>query len=383
MANNGTVAEMLRRLESNSAEASEPQLVPPKPRYNDPVRHSMPLAAVTRTRAHAPTGWTAEPSSPVTTSSDRSSSSSGDCTPPSPSPYGAARARNSSWSHREWFSEDSNDARGNPPPRHPVPRAEGESLQARHRTPAPARLSEQRRTSGSTGRAMSALAWDSKFSDASLPQQTGRMISFTAVLSRQMSKLSRRDSEDSLLTMTSEPQAFSDSTYVAGDIWLAEKKLDQVESNIIARESNRNESRRGDGPVPHIRHTPSQRRAVASDPFSAHNENVEGSSRFVRMLWSGPAVHDPTPRSRPRAQHGSARADTRGRDKGTAAQQAHEGHFARVSSAGDAHMYGEFDPLYGGRRHSMRRFKAVAKRMDVARWWRRQSHLRAERRDMI
>lgn len=95
----------------------------------------------------------------------------------------------------------------------------------------------------------------------------------------------RGESQDSLVSQASEPISYSNKLYLASDIWLTEKKLDNVEGDIRNREEEK------------VRRRGKPRRDV-HDVFGRESESQNFSSRLVGLLWSNPVTANPAVPSR-------------------------------------------------------------------------------------
>jgi hypothetical protein len=223
--------------------------------------------------------------------------------------------------------------------------------------------------------------------------QPHRKTSFAQEMSRHVRSWTRRDSEDSFKSMASEPVSYSAQTYVASDIWLAERKLDLVEDGILDREEKK----------------ASRRRARAADVFSVESESQDFSSRIVRMLWANPVAHNPAatscpPEPRSLRSRRNARGQYRVQEKGNLASgRGPSPHYlnpgmphskSAVGTGGqDFLAQPGFDPSYpdaggnayesGGSFGRRNAFRRVVRKADFARWVRYRANLRAERRNVL
>lgn len=239
------------------------------------------------------------------------------------------------------------------------------------------------------GRQRSMAAYSS---GASRDAESRRISSFTKEVSKHMSRFSRRDSEDSLMSAASEPVSYSNHLYVSSDIWLAEKKLDVVEGGIIEREDKKARRRRG------------RPGASSSDAFSPEAEGQNFSSRLIGMLWSSPAAHNPMgPRhGAPRhgdphglAGRGIGRGNYRVRERGNIDTGVHgtvhnDAHGPRPATSmpkvdSYAAMAERDQIMRSGRilpkKNGMYFMRKALKRADIARWIRHRHNLRVERRE--
>lgn len=221
---------------------------------------------------------------------------------------------------------------------------------------------------------------------AATDQSEGRRKSS---FSRQF-RLSRRDSQDSMMSGASEPVSYSNNLYVSSDIWIAEKKLDNVEGEIMQREDDK-ARRRG---VP---------RRDVHDAFGEDAESQNFSSRLVGLLWSNPVTANPSVNTArgDRRHAGSVRRNGR-RGRGQARERGavgKEGKFMASDQMGD-NMPGALPHVFsnvGRGQHQTKEevasqdlarkqmgynVREIAKKADPARWFRRHAHRRAERRDI-
>jgi hypothetical protein len=201
-------------------------------------------------------------------------------------------------------------------------------------------------------------------------------------------RYSRRDSQDSVFSGASEPLSYSNNLYVASDIWLAEKKLDNVEGEIIQREGDKARRRQRMRKDPH-------------DPFGEHAESQNISSRLVGLLWSNPVASNAAGACASRRQPNGGRRQRRGQagERGGVGSEGKftskqsftmvdnmPGAFPHVESniGGRARQYSREDLNSHDipRKHMSYHVKQVAKKADVGRWLRRRVHRRAERRDL-
>lgn len=198
----------------------------------------------------------------------------------------------------------------------------------------------------------------------------------------------RRESTESMVSMASEPASYSNNLYVASGIWLAEKKLDTVETNIVARSSGSDpqsagkkfgEDERGD-------------KTTFADAFGPEVEQQNFSSRLVGMLWSNPVAGHSAPQQRQKARptsSGLGRRNVRERGSlgGRNRQSAHnmtslDSISASVLGTPDADIAGStvFDYVVP-KRHMSHRVRAAARKVDPGRWLRRRMHRNADRRN--
>jgi hypothetical protein len=227
----------------------------------------------------------------------------------------------------------------------------------------------------------------SQLSVATDNSESRRMSSFT----RQM-RFSRKDSTDSLMSAASEPVSYSNNLYVASDIWLAEKKLDTVEGEIIHRQDEK-ARRRG-----HPKNV--------ADAFGHEAESQNFSSRLVGMLWSNPVASNSGVQQQRRSQRPASHSRRFGRggyqvkERGTVGKG---GKFTAAPSPRMAdNMPGAFPHVQSNmsvrpqyqtkeqvsgndmpRKMMSYHVKEAAKKGSPARWLRRRVHRRAERKEMF
>lgn len=242
----------------------------------------------------------------------------------------------------------------------------------------------------SLGRALFNRQW-SHVSAGTDATENRRRSSF----SRQLRSF-RGESQDSLASLASEPASYSNKLYLASDIWLTEKKLDNVEGDIKKREEEK------------IRRRGKPRRDV-HDVFGRESESQNFSSRLVGLLWSNPVTSNPATASRSNAGRKDSHRKGRVERRGLGPERGALGNDGKFAPRGAYHLSDnmpgalphvhstnhtgqstsqnqdelEFIELQNGSQRQRGYYvKEFARKADPLRWYRRHVMKRAERFDI-
>lgn len=121
----------------------------------------------------------------------------------------------------------------------------------------------------------------------------------------------RESDADSVL---SEPASYSNSSYVASDMWLVHRDVDNAERMLKQKERERERERERHRPrwdIPRGRAVSAATDMRYADVFSPRNEAQDVSSKLVRMFFSGEAASPVPHKPRSTQESGAQRPRSR------------------------------------------------------------------------